>query len=240
MVTDIIERLAIIPARGGSKRLPRKNIKSFCDKPIISYSIEAAQKSGLFDEIIVSTDDQEIANISQDYGAKVPFVRPDNIADDVSKVSDVIKHTLNWYKSQGIKVRYVCCIYATVPLLHFDYLIKGYDKLVKSDKKFCFSVTSFPFPVQRAIRIIDGSGVEPIWPENIYKKSQHLEDAYHDAGQFYWGTARAFLEGIDLFSVASVPIILPRHRVQDIDTPEDWQRAELLYKAIMLSEGAET
>ena len=225
-------KIAVIPARGGSKRIPGKNIKNFYGKPVISYSVMAAQEAGLFDHVIGSTDDEEIAGIAREYGAEVPFMRPAELADDYTGTGDVVRHALEWYVSQGEKVAYACCIYATSPLLHHKYLVEGFEKLAGSGKSFSFSVTSFPFPIQRAIRINKNGEIEAIWPENIKARSQDLEEAYHDAGQFYWGHAEAFLNDEVVFSRASLPIIIPRHRVQDIDTPEDWHRAELMYKAI--------
>lgn len=227
--------VAVIPARGGSKRIPRKNIKLFCGKPIIAYSIEAAKESGLFDRIIVSTDDEEIADVARQYGAEIPFFRPKELADDHTGTNTVVKHSIQWLQLQGNTVQYVCCIYATAPFLQTGFLVEGFEKLVASGKSFAFSTTSFPFPIQRAIRITAEGSVEAVSPENIFNRSQDLEEAYHDAGQFYWGTAEAFLSDTVIFSSASVPIVLPRHIVQDIDTNEDWLRAELMFQAWKLT-----
>ena len=232
-------KIAVIPARGGSKRIPRKNIKNFCGKPVIAYSITTALDTGLFDHVIVSTDDEEIASIAREYGAEVPFMRPAQLADDYTGTDDVARHALEWYRDRGRKVDYACCIYATAPLLESRFLVEGHEKLVQSRKSFAFSVTSFPFPIQRAIQIDEDGSVEAIWPENTEKRSQDLEEAFHDAGQFYWGTAAAFLKDVPLFSAASLAVVLPRHRVQDIDTLEDWKRAELMYKVIELEKGAD-
>lgn len=223
--------VAVIPARGGSKRIPRKNIRPFAGKPIIAYSIEAAKNSGLFDRIIVSTDDPEIAVVACSYGAEAPFVRPKELADDHAGTGVVIKHAVQWLSAEQIPLEYVCCIYATAPFVQAQLLQKGFEMLVESEKNFAFSVTTYAFPVLRSLRLSAAGGVEPIWPENIPKRSQDLEEAYHDAGQFYWGRTDAWLKGLQVFSNDSVPIILPRHLVQDIDTPEDWRRAELMYKA---------
>jgi len=225
-------KVAIIPARGGSKRIPHKNIKNFAGKPIIAYSIEAAQQSGLFDRIIVSTDDFEIAEVARRYGAEVPFLRPQELADDHTGTNAVVKHAINWLLGEKITVRYVCCLYATAPFLRPLLLQQALESLVDSGKDFAFSVTSFAFPILRSLRLTGAGGVEPIWPENIPRRSQDLEEAYHDAGQFYWGRAEAFLNDTPLFSDAAVPVILPRHLVQDIDTPEDWVRAELMFRAL--------
>ena len=224
--------IAIIPARGGSKRIPRKNIKEFHGKPMIAYSIEAALESNCFDKVIVSTDDSEIAEIARKYGAEVPFMRPDNIADDYATTLDVIKHAIEYTEQQGWGVENVCCIYATAPFLTPEFIKKGLQELTKSTIDYAFSATSFPFPIQRAIRFNAQERVEMLQPEHLNSRSQDLEEAYHDAGQFYWGTAIAFLNGKPFFSPQSKAILLPRKRVQDIDTPEDWELAEALYKAL--------
>ncbi|WP_352283697.1 pseudaminic acid cytidylyltransferase [Pseudoalteromonas sp. Q18-MNA-CIBAN-0097] len=224
--------IAIIPARGGSKRIPRKNIKEFHGKPMIAYSIEAALESNCFDKVIVSTDDSEIAEIAIKYGAEVPFMRPDNIADDYATTLDVIKHAIEFTEQQGWGVENVCCIYATAPFLTPEFIKKGLQELTKSTIDYAFSATSFPFPIQRAIRLNAQERVEMLQPEHLNTRSQDLEEAYHDAGQFYWGTAIAFLNGNPFFSPQSKAILLPRKRVQDIDTPEDWELAEALYKAL--------
>jgi pseudaminic acid cytidylyltransferase len=228
-------KLAIIPARGGSKRIPRKNIRKFAGKPIISYSIEAAKESQLFDRIVVSTDDSEIAQISNEWGAETPFIRPKELADDYVNTNMVIKHAIQWYQNHGEDVQYACCIYATAPFLQPSYLREGFIGLSNSMKSFAFSVTSFPFPIQRAILISKEGTVNPLYPEYIFTRSQDLDLAYHDAGQFCWGSSEAFLNNSVIFSPASLPVILPRYMVQDIDTLEDWRRAELLYKALQMS-----
>lgn len=224
--------IAIIPARGGSKRIPRKNIKEFHGKPMIGYSIEAALNSGCFDKVIVSTDDVEIADIAIKYGAEVPFMRPANIADDYATTLDVIKHAIEFTEQQAWGVKNVCCIYATAPFLIPEFIQKGLQELTKNTINYAFSATSFPFPIQRAIKLNSEQRVEMFQPEHLNTRSQDLEEAYHDAGQFYWGTASAFLQGKPFFSPESKAILLPRKRVQDIDTPEDWELAEALYKAL--------
>jgi len=223
--------IAIIPARGGSKRIPRKNIKKFCGKPIIAYSIETAKASGLFDKIIVSTDDEEIAEVAKKYGAEIPFMRPRELSDDFTGTNAVVKHALEWLMGQGEIIEYACCIYATAPFIQVECLKEGYEKLVSSGKNYVFTVTSFEFPIQRALRLNNNGEVEPFFPEHILSRSQDLEEAYHDAGQFYWGKVEAYLRNAPLFSPASLPLILPKHLVQDIDTVEDWRRAELMYQA---------
>ena len=226
--------IAIIPARGGSKRIPRKNINFLLGKPIIAYSIETALDSKLFDKVIVSTDDKEIARISKEYGAEVPFFRPKELSDDFAGTNDVVKHTINWLVEKGIEVNNVCCIYATAPFVKRQYLKEGYEKLQNSNKSFAFSVTSFAFPIQRAIKI-NNDEISMFYPQHLMTRSQDLEEAYHDAGQFYWGKAQAFLDDEVIFSEKSIPIVLPRYLVQDIDTLEDWKRAELMYKVLNAS-----
>jgi N-acylneuraminate cytidylyltransferase len=222
-------RIAVIPARGGSKRIPRKNIREFCGRPIIAYSIEAARRSECFDKIIVSTDDDEIAEVAQGLGADIPFLRPKYLADDFSGTNAVVKHALAWYRERDINFKFACCIYATAPLLLPHYLKQGHDVIQNQGVEFAFSVSTYDFAVQRALRVSSNERVESIYPEHASTRSQDLEVFYHDAGQFYWGKSEAFLEEKKLFSDISVPVILPRHLVQDIDTPEDWERAELMY-----------
>lgn len=225
-------KIAIIPARGGSKRIPRKNIRVFCGKPIIAYSISAAQQTGLFDQVVVSTDDEEIASVAREFGATTPFIRPKEIADDFTGTNAVVKHAVAWFNAQSNDVTHACCLYATAPLVQANFITEGYEALSRSDAAFAFSVTSYAFPIQRAVRITPDGRVDAIYPEHRMTRSQDLEYAYHDAGQFYWGTARAFLEDMPLFAPHSIGVILPRHLVQDIDTLEDWDQAELMYRAI--------
>ncbi|MCQ4312609.1 pseudaminic acid cytidylyltransferase [Pseudomonas stutzeri] len=225
-------RLAIIPARGGSKRIPRKNIKLFCGKPMIAWSIEAAMQSGCFDRVIVSTDDAEIAGAALQYGADVPFMRPAELSDDYTGTVPVIRHAIEWCIARGECPDQVCCIYATAPFVTRDDICRGLGSLIENNCDYAFSVASYAFPIQRAIRITAGGRVEMYQPEQFNTRSQDLEEAYHDAGQFYWGRADAWLAGKMLFGPHAVPVFLPRHRVQDIDTTEDWERAEWLFKAM--------
>jgi len=225
-------KIAVIPARGGSKRIPRKNIRMFCGKPIIAYSISAAQQTGLFDQVVVSTDDEEIASVAREFGATTPFVRPKELADDFTGTNAVVKHAVAWFNAQSNDVVHACCLYATAPLLQARFITEGYEALSRSDAAFAFSVTSYAFPIQRALRVTPEGRVDAIYPEHRMTRSQDLEHAYHDAGQFYWGTARAFLEDLPVFAPHSIGVILPRHLVQDIDTLEDWDQAELMYRAI--------
>jgi len=228
-----MSRVAIIPARGGSKRIPRKNIKVFCGKPMIAWSIEAAKASGCFDKIIISTDDQDIAEVAQQWGAEVPFMRPDHLSDDYTGTLPVIRHAVEWLQSNGHAVDYACCLYATAPFVSAEDLQAGAKVIRETNASYAFSVTSYAFPIQRAIRITEGGRVSMFNPEHFQTRSQDLEEAWHDAGQFYWGTAQAWLEEQPIFSEQAVPVKLPRHRVQDIDTAEDWARAEWLFKAML-------
>lgn len=225
-------KLAIIPARGGSKRIPRKNIKLFCGKPMIAWSIEAALQSACFDQVVVSTDDAEIAEVARHYGANVPFVRPAELSDDHTGTIPVIRHAIEWCNHQGQRVKHACCVYATAPFVSADDLRRGLGMLQGNDCDYAFSVTSYAFPVQRALRLTEQGRVAMFNPEHFNTRSQDLDEAYHDAGQFYWGRAEAWLHGKMIFSPDSIPVLLPRHRVQDIDTPEDWTRAEWLFKAL--------
>ena len=225
-------RLAVIPARGGSKRIPRKNIKMFCGKPIIAWSIEAALQGGCFDQIVVSTDDAEIAEVARHCGAQVPFIRPAALSDDYTGTTAVIAHAINWFAARGEAPDKVCCLYATAPFVTAVDLLTGLKTLNDTGCDYAFSVSSYAFPIQRAIRITSNNRVEMFSPEHFNTRSQDLEEAYHDAGQFYWGKTNAWLENKMIFNTASAPVFLPRHRVQDIDTHEDWLRAEWLFRAI--------
>jgi pseudaminic acid cytidylyltransferase len=227
--------IAIIPARGGSKRIPRKNIRPFLGKPIIGYSIEVALASGLFDQVIVSTDDAEIAATARTFGAETPFTRPKDLSDDYTGTDAVVRHAISWLMEQGKSVSTVCCIYPTAPFIQVRHLVEGHERLVSTGKSFCFTVTSFEFPVQRALRISADGGVQAAFPEHISSRSQDLEKLYHDAGQFYWGRGEAYLDEVDAYSAASVPVILPQYLVQDIDTVEHWHRAERMYRTLQMS-----
>jgi len=223
--------VAIIPARGGSKRIPRKNIKEFQGKPLIAYSIEVALQSKLFDKVIVTTDDEEIATIAKEYGAEVPFLRPKELSDDFIGTEDVVEHTLAYLKNKGEIFDYVCTIYATAPLLQKEYLIEGFEKLKNSDTVNAFSATSMPFPIQRTFKLNANGRCEMFSPEHYMTRSQDLEEAYQDAGQFYWKKLGTDSKEI-MFGKDSIPIILPRYLVQDIDTLEDCERAEIMHKVL--------
>lgn len=227
-----MKKLCVIPARGGSKRIPRKNIKPFYGKPMISYSIKAARDCGLFDTIIVSTDDEEIAGVARDHGAETPFVRPADLANDHAGTGAVVVHAIQWFRAHGTMYDATCCIYATAPLIDPKRLEEGWERLSEPGRRFAFSVTSFPFPIQRALKQTPGGSVDMFWPENLSKRSQDLEPAYHDAAQFYWGWSDAWVNGETAFSPISAPVILPRTHVVDIDTPEDWEVAEVTYRVL--------
>lgn len=223
--------IAIIPARGGSKRIPRKNIKEFYGKPMIAWSIEAALQCGCFSRVIVSTDDVEIADTAKRSGAEVPFMRPASLSDDHTGTIPVIRHAVEWCIQNGQRPENACCIYATAPFISHEDIQRGLQILTNTGSDYAFSVTSYPFPIQRAIRITPQSRVEMFDPKQFSARSQDLEEAYHDAGQFYWGLTSAWLAEKMIFSPQASPVLLPRHRVQDIDTMEDWQRAELMFQA---------
>jgi N-acylneuraminate cytidylyltransferase len=226
-------KIAVIPARGGSKRIPRKNIKDFCGKPMIAWSIEAAKTSGLFDCIIVSTDDAEIAEVAKRWGAEAPFVRPRELSDDHAETSPVIAHATQWALDQRFNVSAVCCIYATAPFIEVADLKLGWEALESGDWAYAFTVTDFAAPIFRSLKQATDGGVEMFFPEYFSTRSQDLPTALHDAGQFYWGRPVAWLEGLKVFDRHSFPVMIPRWRVQDIDTQEDWKRAEILAPIIM-------
>lgn len=227
--------IAVIPARGGSKRIPRKNIKPFCGKPMIAYSIEAAIRAGIFDEIIVSTDDEEIADVARNAGASVPFMRPKELSDDFTATGTVVEHAIKFLQARGDRIKFVCTIYATAPLIDEFYIKLGLEKLRASNAKNAFSCTSMPFPIWRTFKIAKDGRCEMFWRENFAKRSQDLEEAYQDAGQFYWTNLDAPSSDEIFFGRDSIAIVLPRHLVQDIDTPQDWIRAEFLYEAVQKS-----
>jgi len=226
-------KIAVIPARGGSKRIPRKNIKPFSGKPMIAWSIEAAKSSGLFDRIIVSTDDAEIAEVAKQWGAEVPFMRPEALSNDHAGTTPVIAHATQWALAQGMDVEAVCCIYATAPFVQVDDLKRGWEALESCDWDYAFTVTDFAAPIFRAFRQTKEGGIEMFYPEHFAARSQDLPVALHDAGQFYWGRPAAWIEGKRIFDHRSKPVLIPRWRVQDIDTPDDWERAEILAPIIM-------
>lgn len=227
-----MKRLAVIPARGGSKRIPRKNIKLFCGKPIIAYSIEAALRSGLFEHVIVSTDDTEIAATAMECGAEVPFLRPAHLADDFAGTQAVVRHALEFFTSRQIVFDQVCCVYATAPLLVPETIITGCEILTQNDCAYVVTVAEFRFPAQRALINTEKGNLQALYPEQMIKRSQDLPRTYHDAGQIYWGSWAAFAEDRKIWGDATFAQILPAMQVQDIDTEEDWQLAELKYRLL--------
>lgn len=225
--------VCVIPARGGSKRIPYKNIKLFHNKPMIAYSIEVAKKCALFDKIIVSTDDENIANVALKYGALVPFMRPKELSDDFTGTGAVVSHALEFLQKCGEKFDFLCTIYATAPFLKVEFLLQAYEKLKNSSAKHAFSCTSMPFPIFRTFKITNDERCEMFWRENFSKRSQDFEMAYQDAGQFYWTNLNAkAVDNEPFFGKNSIPIILPRYFVQDIDNAEDWQRAEIMFEIL--------
>lgn len=225
------KNIAIIPARGGSKRIPHKNIKPFLGKPIIAYSIEAAIQSGLFSEVMVSTDDNEIAEIAKKYGANVPFFRSPQTANDFANVGEVIEEVLLTYLKQDKKFDNVCCILATAPFIKSERLAEAYQLLLNQNYDSVFPIVRFSYPIQRALRL-SGGNVSMFQPENFAKRSQDLEPAYHDSGQFYWMKVEEFMKQKRFFSNNAGAIILPETEVQDIDSEEDWKMAEWKYKIL--------
>ena len=227
--------ICIIPARGGSKRIPRKNIRVFHGRPMIEWSIRAAQDSNEFDQIVVSTDDPEIAKISEACGAKVPFMRPSELSDDYTGTVQVISHALTEIEKIWGKQSLICCLYATAPFVQSGDIRSSRILLENSGADYAFPITSFPFPIQRSVKLTYEGRMEMFYPEYALTRSQDLEEAYHDAGQFYWGQKAAWLSGRPIIGPGSSPLVIPRHRVQDIDTPEDWEVAEYMFEAIQKS-----
>jgi pseudaminic acid cytidylyltransferase len=224
--------IAIIPARGGSKRIPRKNIKEFCDKPMIAYAIAAAKESNLFEHIIVSTDDEEIAQIAIAWGAETPFVRPAELANDYTATVPVIAHAIEDCRNLGWKFDMACCIYPAVPFIQVDDLRGALARMNKSEADYCFPVTEYPTVIQRALKLLSNGKMESFYPEFEKTRTQDLEPAYYDAGQFYWGKVGAWLTNSKIHN-NGLGYTIPNWRVVDIDTPEDWSRAEILAPIIM-------
>jgi pseudaminic acid cytidylyltransferase len=224
-------RLAVIPARGGSKRIPRKNIKLFHGKPMISYAIEAAIAAKIFDRVIVSTDDAEIAQVARECGAEVPFMRPAELADNHTPTVPVIAHAIASCQEMGWDVQEVCCIYPGVPFISITDLRTAYAQLLPAGAHYVFPVTNFPSPLQRALRRLADGTVQPFQPEHAATRTQDLEAGYFDVGQFYWGKASSWLAGLNVH-LNGTTLVIPEWRVVDIDTPADWERAELLYGAL--------
>jgi pseudaminic acid cytidylyltransferase len=222
--------IAIIPARGGSKRIPRKNIKEFCGKPMIAYAITAAKKSGLFEHVVVSTDDEEISQIARVWEAETPFVRPAELANDYTATVPVIAHAIEACHNLGWKFEHVCCIYPSVPFIQIDDLRGALARMNFSEADYCFPVTEYPSVIQRALKQLSNGEMQPFYPEFELIRTQDLEPAYYDAGQFYWGKTEAWLTNSKIHS-CGLGYAIPNWRVVDIDTPDDWQRADILYNA---------
>ena len=222
-------QLAVIPARGGSKRIPRKNIKMFHGQPMIAWSIQAAIDSGCFDEVWVSTDDEEIAAIAQAYGAKVPFLRPAHLSNDFATTADVMAHAVEEFdKLNHVIPDYVCCLYATAPFINSKALKKGLELMPKY--QYALAITEYQFPIQRSLKKDINEGLYLIEANSFVKRSQDLDLAYHDAGQFCWGWAKSWLNKEQIFSVSTGGVILPKYLVQDIDDEQDWKRAEMIFE----------
>jgi len=230
-----MKNIAIIPARGGSKRIPRKNIKEFCGKPIIAYSIEAALKSDLFDEVMVSTDDEEIAEVAIKYGAKVPFFRSVDNSNDYATLVDVLLEVIHQYEVAGIEIENICCILPTAPLISSKRIVESFDLM--DDKKYAsiFPVLEYSYPIQRSlIKSTDGL-IRMAWPENSSVRSQDLEKHYHDSGQFYWIKQKSLISEKTVFTTNTGVVELSQLEVQDIDTLDDWKMAEIKYQIINAS-----
>lgn len=231
-------KIALIPARGGSKRIPRKNVRHFCGQPMICWVVQAAKHSGCFDRIVVSTDDAEVAEVAVSSGAEVPFLRPAWLSDDNTGLIDVIRHAINELVPQPGSDDWVCNLLATAAFLQAQDLQAAWELIdERRDVDFALAVAAFPAPVQRALKLDKESRVSMFDPEQFPKRSQDLEPAYHDAGQFCWGRAQAWLKVSNVFTPSCVAMRLPAYRVQDIDTPDDWSRAEWLFKAMRAVEG---
>lgn len=224
-------KLAIIPARGGSKRIPRKNIRQFNGKPIIAYSIEAALKTDLFDTVMVSTEDQEIKQVALDHGAEVPFLRSKKNADDHAGLEHLFEEVIQTYNSNGIQFDYACLILATAPFVRSEWIKQGWEKFSKNSKHALLTVSSFCYPVQRALKMPDGD-LEMIWPEYYDSRSQDLERSFHDAGQFYWFRVSELDRIMKDIYTGAIGLEIPASQVQDIDTEEDWKLAEHKYQLL--------
>ena len=224
--------VAIIPARGGSKRIPKKNIKNFLGKPIIAYSIDVAFKSKIFDKVIVSTEDKEIKDISIIYGAEVPFIRPKEIADDFTGTHEVIGHAVKWLEDNGDKIDYCCCIYPTAPLIQKEDLLNGFD-MIKSNKwDSVLAATNFSYPIFRSFENLPDGGLNMIFPEHFKSRSQDLPEVYHDVGLFYWAKPETWKKKPKKYGKKNSIVKIPNYRIQDIDTLDDWKRAEIIYQTL--------
>lgn len=222
-------RIAVIPARGGSKRVPRKNIRLFNGRPIIAWTIDAAASSQCFDRILVSTDDREIIDVARDLGVEV-LLRPAALADDYTPTSAVVAHAIECQVESGNDLDAVCCLYATAPMLLPEDIRRGLEILQSSDCEYVFAASRYPFPIQRAFQIDPNGRARMFYPEKFAVRSQDLEEAFHDAAQFYWARPETWLRQLPVFTSASIPVVLPGYRVLDIDSAEDWTRAEIAFE----------
>ncbi|MEO6348150.1 MAG: pseudaminic acid cytidylyltransferase [Aquaticitalea sp.] len=227
-----MKRIAIIPARGGSKRIPKKNIKNFLGKPVISYSIESALKSHLFDEVMVSTDDDTIASIAKKYGAQVPFLRSPEKSNDFATTFDVIEEVILNYKKSGLAFDEACCIYPTAPFTTPEQLKKFYDFLTSSKFDCVFPILKYSYPIQRGLRVNDTNQMQMISPENLVTRSQDLESSYHDAGQFYWFDVEKLMSYKQLWTDNTGALEIREMEAHDIDHIEDWEVAEFKYQML--------
>ena len=226
-----MKSLCIIPARGGSKRIPRKNIKPFMGKPIIAYSIETALKSGVFDEVMVSTDDEEIVGVARQYGASVPFLRSAATSNDYATTVDVLLEVINKYKEQGKLFDTICCLYSTAPFVTSDRL-KDASSQINDKVDACFTIVEYSYPIQRSLRINESDYVEMKYPEHLKSRTQDLEKVYHDAGQVYFVKTDALINEGTVWCKRTAPLILSELEVQDLDTLTDWQLAEMKYQLL--------
>ena len=231
---DMGKIVAVITARGGSKRIPNKNIRLLAGKPILAWPILAARATGIFDRIIVSTDSPDIANVAKDWGAEVPFMRPAELSDDYTPTAPVLLHALEFLINNNSNPEYACCIYPTAPFLLPEYLQQGLEELREQNAPAVLSVTTYAYPVLRAFKHCESGYLSYNWPEYELTRSQDLPEFYHDAGQFYWVNVRAFCEQKRIIMPGTRPIILPRKYVQDLDTLEDWDVAELMAAFLLL------
>lgn len=225
-------RIAVIPARGGSKRIPGKNLREFAGAPAIAHSILRARESGLFDRIIVSTDDEAVADVARQFGAEIPFMRPPELSDDHTGTTEVIAHAVAWLEQKEIRPLAVCCIYACAPLIQVEDMKTALTLFEPGRWDYVFAATSYGHPIQRAFHQHPDGRLEMLFPEHFRTRSQDVPEALHDAGQFYWGRPAAWLRGAPVFGPSSTALIIPAWRAQDIDTPDDWIRAEHIMSLI--------
>ena len=225
-------KIAIIPARGGSKRIKRKNVKSFGKRPMIAWAIDVAKKSQCFDRVIVSTDDEEISKVSLNSGAEVPFLRPKKLSGDHSTTLDVIKHAVDWYTASGVKLSYVCCLYPTTPFLTAADLQEGLKLLIQNKATFSFAAARYSHPIQRAMKMDPSNLCKLVDEKSASMRSQDLEQMYYDVGQFYWARCSDWSSENQILGNNSCAVIIPQYRAIDFDTEEDWERAEWLFRSI--------